>query len=142
VKLVILRGLPGSGKSTRARELVDTLGYKRVNKDDLRSMIDNGRWSSENEDIINLAQAAIVTMLMEQREPIVVDNTHGAEKQVRRLKAIAEAAEYEVVIEVIDTPIDTCIRRDSTRHASVGENVIRNMAESTPFFRTLYGIAS
>jgi predicted kinase len=132
VKLVILRGLPGSGKSTRARELVDTLGYKRVNKDDLRSMIDNGRWSSENEDII----------LMEQREPIVVDNTHGAEKQVRRLKAIAEAAEYEVVIEVIDTPIDTCIRRDSTRHASVGENVIRNMAESTPFFRTLYGIAS
>lgn len=39
-KLLVLKGLPASGKSTYAKELVNK-GWKRVNKDDLRAMIDD-----------------------------------------------------------------------------------------------------
>ena len=49
-KLLILKGLPASGKSTYAKELVSK-GWKRVNKDDLRSMIDGGKWSKKNEEM-------------------------------------------------------------------------------------------
>lgn len=135
-KMVVLRGLPGSGKSTRARELV-AQGFKRVNKDDLRSMIDNGVWSEDNEDVIYLAQMALVALFLEERVPIVVDNTHGGEKQVRRLRALASANSYDFEIEVFSPSIDECIARDRGRTSPVGESVIRFMALQ-PFFRELY----
>ena len=47
-KLLMLRGLPASGKSTYAKELADK-GWIRVNKDDLRAMLNNSNWSKGNE---------------------------------------------------------------------------------------------
>lgn len=79
-KLVILRGLPASGKSTFAKLLVQAAGYKRVNKDDLRSMLDDGVWSDDSEPLINDAFYTLVTMLMEHGDSIVADNTHGSER--------------------------------------------------------------
>ena len=45
------KGLPASGKSTWAKlEVARSKGKtKRINKDDLRDMIDAGTWSKENE---------------------------------------------------------------------------------------------
>lgn len=37
-KLYMMRGIPGSGKTTRAREICADTGALRVNKDDLRTM--------------------------------------------------------------------------------------------------------
>lgn len=140
MKLVILRGLPGSGKSTYARELVTTAGYKRVNKDDLRDMVDNGIWSADNEELINRLSYVLVQELLEQKQPVVVDNTHGAERHVRRLTMMGELAGYTVEVKVFNTPIETCIRNDYYRHSSqqVGAAVILRMAESTTFFKELY----
>ena len=51
--LYMTKGLPASGKTTTAKALVATqLGTKRVNKDDLRAMIDGGKWSEANEKFI------------------------------------------------------------------------------------------
>ena len=43
-KVIYLKGLPASGKSTWAKQYVQEYGgvFKRVNKDDLRAMIDCG----------------------------------------------------------------------------------------------------
>ena len=50
MKLIMTKGLPASGKSTWAKQyLDDNPGTKRVNKDDLRAMLDNGKWSKRNE---------------------------------------------------------------------------------------------
>ena len=38
-KLLMLKGLPASGKSTYAKELVKEQGFVRANKDDLRAML-------------------------------------------------------------------------------------------------------
>ena len=53
-KLIALRGIQGSGKSTWAKEQVDKGGgkVKRVNNDELRLMLDNGNWSPDNENVI------------------------------------------------------------------------------------------
>lgn len=51
LKIILCKGLPASGKSTWTRELIDKNPekYKRINKDDLRAMLDNGKWSNKNE---------------------------------------------------------------------------------------------
>ena len=51
LKVYMMKGLPGSGKTTRAMEMLaeNPNGIKRVSKDDLRAMLDNGRWSGDAE---------------------------------------------------------------------------------------------
>ena len=54
MKLYVCRGLPASGKSTKAIEMVETAKgkLKRVNRDLIREMLDNGRHSDANEKIV------------------------------------------------------------------------------------------
>ena len=50
MKLLLLKGLPASGKTTFAKELVRSDGnWIRVNKDDLRNMLHGGKWQSSRE---------------------------------------------------------------------------------------------
>ena len=53
-ELIMARGLPGSGKTTWAKGQVEKSGgrYKRVNRDDLRAMLDAGQWSKQNERMV------------------------------------------------------------------------------------------
>ena len=50
-KLIMTKGLPGAGKSTFAnQEIINNPGkYKRINRDDLRRMIDVGTFSGDAE---------------------------------------------------------------------------------------------
>lgn len=54
ITVTILKGIPASGKSTWARQMLDEHPgmYKRINKDDLRAMLDNSYWSKGNEAFV------------------------------------------------------------------------------------------
>ena len=49
----MLRGISGSGKSTRAKELMLEHGnLVRINRDLLREMLHFGKWSGKNEGLV------------------------------------------------------------------------------------------
>jgi predicted kinase len=132
-KLRILKGLPGSGKTKLAMELVEK-GWKRVNKDDLRAMIDGGKWSRENEQRIQEIEEQIVRDYIFDGYDVVVDSTNFAhekrwEKVAQELGAVRpNGVQYEV--EFLDVPLMVCIERDSKRgDKSVGSKVIYGMYE-------------
>ena len=53
MKLRMMRGLPGSGKSTLTKQFVKDSGSAgRVNRDDLRSMLFDGVWSGQREKVV------------------------------------------------------------------------------------------
>ena len=122
----MLKGLPASGKSTYAKELVKK-GWKRVNKDDLRAMIDDSIWSKKNEASIKEIEACIANhYLQDTKENVVVDDTNFAYEDFWRKEAETVGAEFEV--KFFDTPLKECIKRDALRgDKSVGEKVIRGM---------------
>jgi len=124
-KLVMLRGLPSSGKSTFALELVSK-GFKRVNKDDLRSMIDNGKWSKSRESLIKEIERTIAIDFLTMGENVVVDNTNfGYEKY---WEDIANNYKIDFEVKFFDTPFLECIERDAKRgEKSVGAKVIQRM---------------
>lgn len=130
-KLIMLRGLPASGKSTYAKEMVRKHGYKRVNRDELREMIDLGKYSPESEIIIKEVQEQIIRRLIRHNQTVIVDNTNLKPEDREYFEYLAEE-DLEVELEIIDfpTPVDECVRRDSLRGIhSVGEKVIRDMYE-------------
>lgn len=124
-----MRGLPASGKSTKAKELAEEIGNAvRVNRDLLRTMIHFGTWSGKNERFIKMAERAIASMFLDENLVVIVDDTNLHPGTVESWKQFAKENKHEFEIFNVDTDYIECIDRDSLREDSVGRNVIVKMA--------------
>ena len=126
----MFKGLPGSGKDTKAKELMkqNPGAYKRVNKDSLRKMLDFSKHSKGNERFVLKIRDNIIIEALQEGKHVLCTDTNLQPLHETRLKEIAK--EYETVFKVIDlthTDVETCIERDLKRKKSVGEKVIRSM---------------
>jgi len=134
-KILLLKGLPASGKTSYARQLIkDNPGvYKRINKDELRAMLDAGEWSTENEKFILKIRDELVIKCLAAGYSVIVDDTNLHLKHEARMRQLAQAdpemglEEVEVEIKEFSTSVDECIKRDSMRANGVGAKVIRQM---------------
>jgi predicted kinase len=136
-KIILTRGLPASGKSTWAKEFVKNSNgkAKRVNKDDLREMIDSSVWSKTNEQMILDARDALVNVFLHGKaETIIIDDTNFEQKHFDKMQEYADAykkyADADVTVEYkdfLDVSLDVCIERDAARIKPVGEKVIKSM---------------
>ncbi|GLX06758.1 AAA family ATPase [Microbispora sp. NBRC 16548] len=129
--LRVTRGLPGSGKSTLAKKWVakDPASRARVNRDDLRAMLHDGEYLGDaTEDKVRTVRDAVITALLEAGVNVICDDTNLSRRVVDSLRVLAEqaGAGFEVC-DLTHVPLEECIRRDSGRERSVGEEVIRGM---------------
>jgi predicted kinase len=127
-RLTITRGLPGSGKTTWAR---DQRGHVRVNRDDLRRMLHGGLiglgWAEVQ---VTIAQRAQIDALLRAGINVICDDTNLRSRVVRDLAELALAGGAEVTIkDFVEVPVDECVARDAARPPAeqVGEEVIRGM---------------
>lgn len=139
--IYVFRGLPASGKSTKARFLVnasigaDKKQICRLNKDDLREMLHNGVYSTDNEALVRDIWKDTIRLCIKHDRNLVIDDCNLNPLHIQAIKNIARiwSKEFKVPVKIryldIRTSIETCIKRDSQRARSVGEKVIRGMAE-------------
>lgn len=135
-KLLIFRGLPGSGKSTAAKDLVATgpENTMRVNRDDLRKMMHDGVFIKGSKDrmgteqtIIN-AELALVRRGLRAGLTVIDDNTNLPNRSVKQIVEIAETlgVPWEIV-DLTDVPYQTCIERNNDRGQTVPNEAISEM---------------
>lgn len=131
-KIIFLKWLPASGKSTWAKQYVlDNPNTIRVNKDDIRMELHNGVYSKTLEVIVCEYQMSLVATALAEWKDVVVDNTHLFGTHEQDYRQLANDMDVEFEIKFFDTPIDICIERDSKREwqAKVGSKVIKQMAQ-------------
>lgn len=125
-----MKGLPASGKTTWSREYIkghpDT---KRVNKDDLRQMLDNGKWSNANEKAVIKIRDSIIIETLKEGKNVIVDDTNLHDKHIARIREIAKECNSGIEINNTfqDISVGDCIKRDLQRQNSVGKDVIMSM---------------
>lgn len=129
-KVLFMKGLPASGKSTYAKELVAKGGWKRVNKDDLRAMLDNSEWSKANEKLVKEVRDLIIVETLAAGYNVVVDDTNLVGGHIDHIKELTKSFNPEYEEKFMNTPLAECIRRDMLRPESVGKKVIRRMYEA------------
>ena len=129
-KLIMTRGLPASGKSTFAREQV-AKGQgrtKAVTKDDLRAMLDDGKFSREREKFVEEVQRLIIEAGLNRGYTMIAADTNLAPRQEERLRDMGKGIYTEFVVQdFTDVPLEECIKRDQNRPNYVGEQVIKGM---------------
>ena len=148
-KLFILQGLPGSGKSTFARQLKKTRHksaetlmvvtiMKIVSSDDIRltclpngfyhesKISDEGYQSLVSDFVWETVKNNVKQGLIDKYD-VIVDACSIKREYWSDYITIARETNSQVVGVEINTSLDSCIYRDKKRDVIVGEHVIRNM---------------
>ena len=134
-KLLILRGLPASGKSTFARNLLteNPHAWKRLNKDELRAMLDNSVHSVPNEKFVERVRDFMLVEALKEGKHVVIDDTNLSDRPIERITQVVQkyvkdsGNKVHIEIKNMDTLLEECIERDEKREKKVGSEVIMRM---------------
>lgn len=119
-KLLILKGLPASGKSTLAKDL-ERKGWKVVEKDRIRKIV------SGSETTIKNQRDLLISEHLKKGKNVVSSDTNLNPEHVPHLIKLAKECGAEVEVRVLDTPLNECIKRDKERDKTLGAGVITGM---------------
>jgi predicted kinase len=127
MKILMLRGLQGSGKSTFCNNLTKTdKNWLRVNRDSIRKDFFGGIWSRDREKTVVAIEKNMVKTMIENGFSVVIDDTNVSAHNQNLWKEFAR--EYSATFEtkIMDTSIEECIHRDSLRTGSerIGQAII------------------
>ncbi len=133
--ILILRGLPASGKSTFAKKLVDENkgSWKRLNKDELRAMLDNNQHSTSNEKFVERVRDLMLIEALKDGKHVVIDDTNLSERPVERIRQVLQkysketGQQVKIEFKTMETSLEECLERDEKREKKVGQEVIMQM---------------
>lgn len=129
-KLICMKGLPASGKSTWAKAYAKTHDQTlRINRDELRLMLKDIKFDPKIEDFVTEAQDALMDAFAAKGWDIIIDNTNLNPKIQTKLERFAELACYDIEWkDFTHVPLSECLERDRKRGAeSAGKKVIQRM---------------
>lgn len=127
MKIMLLVGLPASGKSTFAKDFLSkNYGqWKRVCRDDIRLMLDNVAFDYKNEKLVTVIENSIVIEALRAKNNVIIDATHLNPKEFVRWRKFAERqGNIQLISKNFTTTVNECIDRDRHRRRRVGEQVI------------------
>jgi predicted kinase len=136
--IILVCGLPGSGKSHFARSFFQQSGRKRVNRKEIRrllfAMTNFGQaWSEKDfanndEFLVQHVERKIIEHLLQTKQKILIDNTHVSRESRKSYVGIAHQAGRSIGAIFLDTPVIRCLERNRGREDSIPERVISNLA--------------
>jgi hypothetical protein len=137
IKVTIMLGLPGSGKTTKAKAMVEANpGLIRANKDDIRALMGGG-YSPEKEIVVRKAWLCLIEEAIAEGFSVVIDDAGNLNPktmaQIEECLKVSGALEHlkgnvlswEADHSCLETPLQDCIDRDANRtEGAVGVDVI------------------
>lgn len=137
-KLTIFQGLPGSGKSTQAENIVAQSNGNaiRVNRDDIRVEVAGPNYSKpigKVEKVVSKLQFERINAGLKAGKNVISDDTNLNTRTVQSLLREAKKFNAEVEVIQVDVPVEVALKRNKGRGDAGGrfvpEDVIRGMEE-------------
>src|SRR5688500_11083906 len=121
MKLTIIRGVSGSGKSTWARNQNAMV----VSRDQIRLDVapDVRKPMDVDRELVTLIEESAVAGLLSKGRDVIVDDTNITWRYVTRLAEIGWANGADVEVKVFDVPLEQCIKNNDHRSMMGGRFV-------------------
>ena len=144
-KLILVQGIPGSGKSTWAKKWVeeDPIHRVRWNNDDCRKMC-GPYWVPERETFIRIIKESFLETATMAQKDIVIDDMNlnpstieFYENFVKNYNIVAPTRNqepYTIEYKLFNTPVEECIRRDALRENPIGEKTIKEIHKKYSYY--------
>lgn len=100
IKVEMLVGIPGSGKSTYAKQLIskDPSNYVRINNDDLRAMMNGSVWSQDYEKMITDARNYLIRDALKRGKNVIIDNLNLNRRHFDDVCKIAKSVNSDIQV--------------------------------------------
>ena len=123
--LILLCGLPRSGKSTWAKQQ----GHPIVNPDSIRLAVHGQRFIAATEPLVWVtAKYMVRALFLAGHDTVILDATNNTEKRRQEWYTEARLNDYNVTLKIIDTPASVCIDRAKAEGDKAIIPVIEKMA--------------
>ncbi len=113
--ITIMRGLPGSGKTTTARTLIDE-NTVRVNRDAIREMLHFGGIKITNEILVKDIEVAAACIILRSGRNLIIDDTNIG--PILEWETMAKELGVEIIVRHVSTDALTSVRRYREREKS------------------------
>lgn len=131
MKVLALRGISGSGKSTYAREL-KFQGWAVVSRDDIRETVFKD-YDSVDENAVTEIEDAAISALLKAGRNVVIDDTNIRLAYLKRFAALAAKFHATFDVKEVEADVNVAIGRVNSRASTGGrfvpEDVIRKQAQ-------------
>ncbi|HEY9793423.1 MAG TPA: ATP-binding protein [Candidatus Obscuribacterales bacterium] len=132
-QLVLLVGVPGSGKTTLAQRLVDR-GYVWLNADQIRHEVHGDEGDQSKSEVVFGIFFSRLEEALEKGQDVVIDNTNINQKHRSPILQRAIKAGYQdIQLWVLDVPLEVCLERNKTRNRQIPDEIVTN------YYNTLQG---
>ncbi|MBA3855539.1 MAG: hypothetical protein C0507_01400 [Cyanobacteria bacterium PR.3.49] len=126
-RIILLIGVPGSGKTTLAAKIAQK-GFTILNADSIRQELYGDAGEQGEPEAVFKIFFERMEKLMEQGTDLIIDNTNANPKHRKQILDRAKQFEYnDVQLWLLDTPLAVCIARNKNRQRVVGEDIVANM---------------
>lgn len=134
-EILVLRGLPSSGKTTHAMSLAAT--HTRISRDDIRLALtgrtDKFAGDQKFEEQVTQIEEDLVRTYVAAGRSVVIDDTNLRLKHARRWVELANTLGVESDVINFKPSLDELLERNARRFNSVPEQVIRDLYARFPY---------
>jgi predicted kinase len=117
-RLVLITGLPASGKSTLARRLAPTIPAIRLDKDQWTIQLGHDPWDDDFRPLIEGQLWTLTRDLLAQGQSVILEWGHWARAERDEKRLAARALGVGVELHYLDAPLEELIERAERRNVS------------------------
>lgn len=113
-KLIVMVGLPASGKSTKGLQIAEDNDFAYISRDNVRDML-GMRYSTQAEDVVKKVTRCYAEAALIRGESVVIDATNLGVKSRASYVQLAKQYKADPLALVMNTSYETCTLRNAQR---------------------------
>lgn len=116
-KLVIVCGLPGSGKTTHSRSVASDLGAIRFSPDEWMDSLNINLWDADARELVEKLQWHVARELLQVGQSVVIEWGTWARSERDALRSEGQALGASVELHYLDEDVEVLWHRIQARNA-------------------------